>query len=156
MLSSATVADVMSNEVYAFAQDTSIETAARVLTERHITGAPVVTLSGRPVGVVTIADLLDPDRPRTLRDGYPLFYRITYNTLEEIGDDVPITRGQVDDVMSPFVLSIESTATIAEAASRMIGEDVHRLLVMAAGSLIGIVTSLDLLRGFATQMRLQY
>lgn len=153
MLPHTTVSDVMTSGVYAFAQDTSIETAARVLNDRHITGAPVVTHQGRPVGVVSIADLLDPDCPITQHEGYPLFYRITDNTLEELCQDLSTSAGQVGDVMSPFVLSIESTATIAEAASRMIGEDVHRLLVMNAGSLIGIVTSTDLLRGFAMQMK---
>ena len=153
MLPHTTVSDVMTSGVYAFAQDTSIETAARVLNDRHITGAPVVTGQGRPIGVVSIADLLDPDRPIVQHDGYPLFYRITDNTLEQLEHEVAAGDGQVGDVMSPFVLSIESTATIAEAASRMIGEDVHRLLVMDAGSLIGIVTSIDLLRGFVMQMR---
>ena len=143
----------MTGDVYAFAQDTSIETAARVLSTRHITGAPVVTQKGRPVGVVAIADLLDLDRPHTLRDGYPLFYRIIDSTLEEIGGHFPVSTGQVADVMSPFVLSIESSATVAEAANRMISESVHRLLVMDSGALTGIVTSIDLLRGFAMQMR---
>lgn len=144
-----TVSDVMTIDVYAFAQDTSIDTAARILANRHISGAPVISRSGQPVGVVTMADLVDPDRPRTQRSGYPLFYRIVEDRIEEIGDDVATGEGRVADVMSPFVLSIEASATLREAAHRMIGEQVHRLLVMDGTRLVGIVSSLDLLRGLA-------
>lgn len=146
-----TVSDVMTNDIYAFAQDTSIETAARVLTTRNISGAPVISPSGKPVGVITMADLVDPDRLRTQRSGYPLFYHLTDSEIQEMGDDVLVSEGQVADVMSPFVLSIGSTATLIEASNRMISERVHRLLVMDDTRLVGIVTSLDLLRGFVMQ-----
>lgn len=153
METTRTVSDVMSHDIYAFAQDTSIETAARVLAVRHISGAPVLSASGRPVGVVTLADLVDRGRPRTQRQGYPLYYRLVDDDIEELGDSVEVSEGRVVDVMSPFVLSIESTATLAEAAHRMVGEGVHRLLVMDETRLVGIVTSLDLLRGFITRAR---
>jgi CBS domain-containing protein len=151
MMTIKTVSEVMSDDIYAFAQDTSIETAARVLTTRSISGAPVLSPSGKPVGVVTMADLVDPDRPRTQRNGYPLFYHLTDSEIEEIGDDILMNEGQVADVMSPFVLSIGSTATLIEASNRMISERVHRLLVMDDTRLVGVVTTLDLLRGFVMQ-----
>lgn len=147
------VADIMTADVYAFAQDTSLETAARVLTTRRISGAPVLDPSGRPLGVVTMADLVDPDRQATPKQGYPLFYRLVEETVEELGDHVSVSTGQVADVMSPFVLSIESSASLVEAANRMVGEQVHRLLVMDGTRLVGIVTSTDLLRGFVMLLR---
>ena len=64
-----------------------------------------------------------------------------------------MSDGQVIGAMSPFVLSIEPTETIVEAASRMIAENVHRLLVIDKGKLVGIVTSIDLLRGFVIKRR---
>lgn len=138
----------MTHEVFAFAPDTSIETAARLLATRHIGGAPVVDSQSQPLGVVTLADLVDPDRTRSERDGYPLFYRITDGHTREIGDDVNVGAGRVVDVMSPFVLSIAKSATLVDAANRMIAETVHRLLVMDDTRLAGIVSSIDLLRGF--------
>jgi CBS domain-containing protein len=145
------ISDVMTRDVFAVAPDTSIETAARLLSNRHITGAPVVSSGGKPVGVVTLADLVDPDRPRSERDGYPLFYVVGSGTVEELGEDVRVGTGRVSDVMSPFVLSIESTATLREAATRLVEEEVHRLLVMDGGKLVGIASSLDILRGMARE-----
>ncbi len=146
---SLTVAAVMTREVYAVAPDTSIETAARLLATRHISGAPVVNGSGCPVGVISVADLIDPDRPRTDREGYPLFYRLTDGTPDEIGDGGAHADGQVSDVMSPFVLSVNAGCSLVEAARLMIAEQVHRLLVMEGRRLVGIVSAIDLLRGFA-------
>jgi len=141
------VADVMTRDMFAVAPDTSLETAARLLATHHIHGLPVVD-GVRPLGLVTLTDLADPDRNQSDSNGYPLFYRIKDGTLTEIGDDAVIRAGCVSDVMSPFVLSIESTASLVEAARRMIADDVHRLLVMEENELIGIVSAVDLLRGF--------
>ncbi len=148
------VADVMTKELYAVAPDTSVDTAARLLSQRHITGMPVVDNGGRAIGVVTLADLVDPDRARSDENGYPLFYRMTEGDVARVGDDVTSDNGRVVNVMCPFVLSISAAATIVNAANRMVGEGVHRLLVMDGGELVGIVTTTDLLRGFAMMHRI--
>jgi len=145
------VHDVMTRDVYAVSPDTSLDTAARLLASRRITGAPVVGHDGKAIGVVSLADLVDPDRPRGLLDGYPLFYRLNDGGVEEIGEAAGVAPGRVADVMSPFVLAIESSATLEIAAERMLEDRVHRLLVMENTQLIGIVTSMDLLRGFVRE-----
>jgi CBS domain-containing protein len=145
------VHDVMTRDIYAVAPDTSLETAARLLTSLHVTGAPVVGPGGKPVGVVTLADLVDPDRERGAHPGYPRFYRLTDGDLEEVGEAASVGPGCVADVMSPFVFGIEASAPLTVAAERMLEDGVHRLLVLEHTRLIGIVTSMDLLRGFVTQ-----
>ena len=144
-----TIETIMTREIYAVAPDTSIETAARLLTTRHIGGAPVVTSHGKPVGVISLFDLVDPDRGRSQRNGHPMFYLLTEGHSVTLGDDIDLTGGRVADVMSPFVLSIEASSTLREAAKLMVRENVHRLLVMDQGQLVGIVTTTDLLRAFA-------
>lgn len=141
------VATVMTRELFAVGPDTSIETAARLLTARHIGGAPVVDRRGKPLGVISLFDLVDPDRPRTRRFGHPLFYRIHDGRPEMLGDDVEVDRGEVADVMSPFVLSIDAGATLRAAGQLMLDENVHRLLVLDGERLVGIVTTTDVLRG---------
>ena len=143
-----TVADVMTRDIYAVAADTSLVTAARVMTTKRITGCPVVASSGKPIGVVTLADLADPDRDRSDRDGYPLYYRVEHGHRLEISDGADVVAGRVADVMSPFVLSIHATAPLVQAGRVMLNDGVHRLLVVNRGTLVGIVTATDLLRGF--------
>ena len=147
------VRSVMTTEVYAVAANTSLETAARIMAAQHIRGMPVVR--GRtPIGVVSVTDLADPDRARSSDEGYPMYYRFAGGgEILTMGDDAEVVyggggEGRVADVMSPFVLSIEASATLAQAGNLMLAENVHRLLVCEGTDLVGIVTSTDLLRAF--------
>lgn len=138
------VLDVTTRDVYTLAPETTLDAAARLLARHHISGAPVVGATGRPIGVVSLADLVDPHRPRA---GYPAYYRGD-GGVPAPGADGAAHAGCVADVMSPFVLAIEASASLSAAAQRMLDDGVHRLLVMHDAQLVGIVTSLDLLRGF--------
>jgi CBS domain-containing protein len=140
--------DFMTRDVFAVGPDTSLETAARMLAQRRISGAPVID-NGRVVGVVSASDLVDPDADVSGIPGYPLYYRVMDGLAEEIGDDVRVRPGRVSEVMTTSVVSIAGDATIVEAANRMLQLGVHRLLVLRGdGELAGVVTTVDLLRAF--------
>ena len=141
------VSDLMTREVFAMASETSIETAARLLSSEGISGAPVISADGKPIGVVTLADLADPDRTRSKQQGSPLFYILQGPELEELGDFSHRGEGRVDEVMSKEVLSIDSSAELKEAGLMLVENSVHRLLVIDEGKLVGILSSLDVLRG---------
>jgi CBS domain-containing protein len=142
------VSDFMSRDVFAVGPDTSLETAARMLAQRRIGGAPVID-KGRVVGVISASDLVDPDTDVSGVPGYPLYYRVMDGLAEEIGDDVHVRPGRVSEIMTPSVVSIAGDATIVEAARRMLQLGVHRLLVLRGDNeLAGVVTTVDLLRGF--------
>jgi predicted transcriptional regulator len=145
-MSELRVRHVMTREVVAVAPDTSLLTTARLFAVRHITGAPVIDKDGRPVGVVTQTDLVDPERDRTSRPGKSVYYHVTGRTTAMHGDDAVSPDGVVADVMSPFILAVDPEATLLDAARRMVVDDVHRLLVLEDGKLAGIVTSMDVLR----------
>jgi CBS domain-containing protein len=55
----------------------------------------------------------------------------------------------VGEIMTGDILSLPPTADIALAAERMRTADVHRLLVMERGTLVGIVSTTDLARAVA-------
>lgn len=142
------VMDVMTTDVFAVSPDTSLETAARLLAQKRISGAPVLD-KGRVVGVVSASDLVDPDADIGGIPGYPLYYRVMDGLAEEIGDHVRVRSGRVTEVMTHAVVSIPAEATIVEAASRMLQLGVHRLLVVRGeDELAGVVSTVDLLRGF--------
>ena len=70
-MSTLTVTDCMSREIFAVAPETSLEVAARLFSGRHISGAPVVDEATRAVGVLTLNDLCDPDRARVRHQRRP-------------------------------------------------------------------------------------
>lgn len=142
------VRDVMTKDLFALAPDTSLETAARMFAQRHITGAPVVNAEGETVGVISIADLVDPDRDRGNEEGYPVYYRVTDGWAAPMGDVTAVRSGRVDEVMTHAVVSTDQDNSVLDAAKVMLGAGIHRLLVTSEGQLVGLVSSTDLLRGF--------
>ncbi|HVK10545.1 MAG TPA: CBS domain-containing protein [Gemmataceae bacterium] len=151
-LYAATAAEVMTRNPVSIAADATVHEAVVFLTERQISAAPVISDSGRPVGVVTEADILRhireqaehaepaPDAKRELR----------LRTGEKLGDDefeidVPdVTR--VQDIMNPVVYSVSETIQIDEVVRQLVSRRIHRVFVVdETGSLVGVITTLDLL-----------
>lgn len=145
------VSDVMTRDLFAVAPDTSLETAARMFAQHHITGAPVVNSHGETVGVVSLADLVDPDRDRCNEEGYPVYYKVTDGWASTLGDATITRQGRVEEVMTPSVVSAEADSDILDAGRIMLEAGIHRLLVTTGGELVGIVSTTDLLRGFVKQ-----
>ncbi len=141
----------MTRDLVAVAPDTGLGTIARILTENRISGVPVVDSEGRAVGVVSVTDLIDPDRQTDSGPGFPVFYRIEDGwATPEIGQSA-VKDGRAEDVMTPLPFTVTEDATLADAARTMVEHRVHRLLVTRDGVLSGIVSTLDLLRGYSSE-----
>jgi len=142
------VSDVMTKQVFAVGPGTSIETAARLLAQKRVSGAPVVLADGEVVGVVSISDLVDPDRDRGDAIGDAHYYLLTNGAAEEFGDPTVPREGTVEEIMTLSVLSIEPERSILEAGRRMVGLGVHRMLVVNDRKLLtGIISVIDIVRG---------
>lgn len=143
------VGELMTRDVVAVAPETSVETAARLLSQHGISGAPVVATSKKPIGVISLFDLVDVDRPLPRHTGYPMFYRIGPQWSTQWAADVTTKGGRVEEVMTPSVVTIDEHATLFEATTKLLELGIHRLLVTDEGGvLVGMVSAIDLLRGF--------
>ncbi len=150
MSAKRTVDSIMTREIIAFAPETSVVTAARILATRHIGGAPVIDDNGAPVGVVTLTDLADPDRARSDEEGQSLYYHIVDGEIDAKGTTTLDNQreGIVSDVMSPYVFSVAPATGLIEAMRLMVSDNIHRLMVCEGRQLVGIVSSMDMLRAF--------
>ena len=150
------VKDVMNADIMTVADDMTTDGLVRYLTEREISGAPVVDNQGHVVGVVSMTDigrlLAEPsDYESPLSSS---FYLDTGNdmTLEDLGQRFVEERTvTVREVMTPVVHQVPATASVTEAARIMIERHIHRLVVTEGREPVGIITSLDLLRVVAEQ-----
>jgi predicted transcriptional regulator len=148
------VKDVMSPDVMTVADEMTTGELARYLTEREISGAPVVDSQGHLIGVVSMTDIgrymAEPSESESSRG--VAFYRDSAEdvTLEDLGQHyVEQSAATVRDVMTPVIHQVPVTATVAEAARVMIREHIHRLVVTQGRQPVGIITSMDLLRAIA-------
>ncbi len=119
------VKNLMTRGVFAVVENTAIASAAQLLSDQKISGAPVVCKDGRPVGMLCLRNLADPACP---------------------------SEGVVADIMSRRVVCIDSSASLREAADLMVTESLHQLLVIEDERMVGILTALDILPGLLRQL----
>ena len=142
-----TVTDCMTREIFAVAPDTSLEVTARLFSNHHISGAPVVDDEGRGVGVVTLYDLADPDRKRGAGMGSSTCYKLKSGIVDRFDGGSVTMPGRADDVMTAFVVQVPADMPVREAMRLMVTDGIHRLFVHDENkNIAGIVTTMDVLR----------
>ncbi|WP_437515656.1 CBS domain-containing protein [Sorangium sp. So ce1099] len=147
------IADIMTRDVLCVRPEVTVDELAALLVGHEISGVPVVDAEGRPVGMVSRADVLRAAQERgdteesqrvTLQpdDIAPLDIEQGFHVYEPI-------KTTARDIMTPVVLQVHESASIRQAASLMAYEGVHRLAVTSDdGKVVGILSSLDVLRWF--------
>ena len=139
--------DVMQHELVTVHASDPLREVERVLLEAQISGVPVVDDDGRVLGVVSMRevvsryasdrDLLEHAFDDPIEDSEPTpFLR---------PDDEPCAGG----VMSTDLVTVAPETPLATVACRMVDGALHRALVLDRGRLLGIVTTMDVLRAVA-------
>jgi CBS domain-containing protein len=144
------VQDVMTQDVLSITKFESIMQVADILTEKNISGLPVVDKDNRVLGIITQADILSMvgvRREHTFKD---LLKHMLGEALPErrIGD-------HVGDIMTSPALTIKPDANIAEAVRIMEEKRIRRLTVADdKNKLIGIITRADILKAVIKKIKL--
>lgn len=133
--------DIMTREVVSAAPDLTVRDAMELLSERHVSGAPVVD-GGKVVGIVSATDLLD--LLADLNDTTP---SLTFRRRK--GRTTPLEDVTVDEVMTRKVHSLPPDCLVDEAAVLMGEKQIHRVLVMQGDVLLGIVSTSDVAKAVA-------
>ncbi len=146
-----TAADVMTREVATVDPDWPIDRLMEFLSDRSISGAPVVAADGEPIGVVSLTDIarngVASERATADIDTYGLESLERRVAREEVGRFHVDAEAQttVRDIMTPVVFAVEESASVQEVAAMMTTGRIHRVFVKRDGKLTGIISSMDLL-----------
>jgi CBS domain-containing protein len=120
--SDALVADIMSSRVLCVTEELGVEELVQVFLDENVTAVPVVDAARHPIGMITRIDLLRERRARAL----------------------------VAELMTPLAFSVTARVEVSQAAALMACEDIHQVPVVSDdGKVIGLLTSLDVLRWLA-------
>ena len=146
------VVDVMTPHVITVDPETSVQSLAKLLCERGISGVPVVDSDERLVGIVSEGDLLHRAETGTER-------RIEHRRsrwLDTVASDEDLAREyvkshgrKVKDVMTTNVISVADTMELADVATLLETKRIKRVPVLRDGKLVGIVTRANLVRALA-------
>lgn len=144
--------DIMNPDVLTVQDDMSVVELASFLTEMEISGAPVVDKEGRLLGVVSVTDIVHGNTEGIdipLEESSAKFFHGWEQrlSLEEVRQlHVESDQSRVRNIMTPTVYSVSEETTVPEIAETMISSRIHRVLVMKEDKLVGIITSLDMLK----------
>lgn len=144
------VREIMSPRVVTATPQMSLRELAQLLMRAKVSGVPVVDREGRPIGVVSKSDIID--RVENDEDAFgleKLFYRSAFGVREELREGFHIDESDettVEQLMTPLVLSVSADTPISLAARMMAWEGVHRVVVTEGGKMVGILTTMDIVR----------
>ncbi|MBO1417870.1 CBS domain-containing protein [Streptomyces sp. FH025] len=137
----ATVESVMTSPVVTVSPETGFREIVALLTEYDITGVPVLDREGRPVGVVSEADLL-----RTLAAQDDPGSLLPAPQTAQVGPGGVVTAA---DLMTAQPVCTTPDTSVVAAARMMSRHGLKRLPVLdEEGRVIGMVSRGDLLRVF--------
>jgi predicted transcriptional regulator len=152
ILRAHTAAELMTANPLSLREDVSLKEAIAFLVDRDLSGAPVIDVAGRPVGVLTQSDILIHDReevqhvdPPETEHGEPLPASWWKNFQVERVDATPVR-----DVMTPAVFCVGKDAPAWAVVENMRSLNVHRLFVVDEdGVMVGVITAMDVIRHLA-------
>lgn len=143
------VKDVMTRDVLTVTKYESILAVANILSDRNISGLPVIDKERKVLGIVTQADILS-----TLGVGREHTFKDLLKYM--LGEPLPVRRmgDIVGDIMTAPALIIKSEASIAEAVKVMDERKIRRLIVVDDSMvLIGIITRADILKAVIRKLQ---
>ncbi len=114
--------DIMTRKVCTIHPEASAQEAAQILSEKRISGLPVVDADDKIVGIVTEADIIS----KVSRDGL-----------------------RVSDIMSYEVISVQEETPVNEIATLLTERKIKRVPVVSGDKLVGIVSRGDIVHAVA-------
>jgi CBS domain-containing protein len=140
---------IMTKDCISVTPHTTIEEAAKIMLQTHISGLPVLDEAGTLVGVVSESDFLRRSEIGTGRKR-PAWLQFFLGPGKAAADFVRERGRRVEDVMTPDPITVDEETPLEELVSLMEKNDIKRLPVMSGKILKGIVTRSNLLQAVAS------
>ncbi|HEY6400332.1 MAG TPA: CBS domain-containing protein [Blastocatellia bacterium] len=122
--------DVMVKDVITVAESTPLKDVARMFVEKKITGAPVVNDKGALTGVISETDII--------------------RKTTSIGAWSPST---VSQIMTKPAVTVSPDETLQRVCEMMYNRRIHRVVVAEGAQIKGILTTMDILRAIAMNLK---
>ena len=143
---------IMTKPVITVAPDATILDAANIMLRRHISGLPVVDVTGKLVGIVSEGDFIRRGEIGTgRRRGRWLNFIL--GPGKSASDFVHEHGRKIAEVMTPSPVTITEDTPLAEVADLMERKNIKRLPVVRGDDVVGMLTRANLLQAVASLAR---
>ena len=140
---------IMTKDCIIVTPHTTIEEAAKIMLQTHISGLPVMDDAGRLVGMVSESDFLRRSEIGTGRKR-PTWLQFFVGPGKAASEFVHERGRKVEDIMTPDPITVDEETPLEELVRLMEKNDIKRLPVMSGRMLKGIVTRSNLLQAVAS------
>lgn len=153
--------DLMSEKVVCVKPETPVHDLIKILVKNRIHGVPVVNKEGKLVGVVSKTDIVEYDKTVDKKQKTGVrhsFYsddggngngKLT-KALDASVKVKDLGKATVKDIMTPRVITAQTTDTVDRLAKIMYDEKIHRVVILEKGRVAGVVSTLDILHAVST------
>lgn len=139
---------LMSHPVRRLTTGATVRDAAAFLLRWGISGAPVVDIHGRPVGVFTLNDIARHVQSRIAERSLE-----TRESIPEVSPFEGLEEARVAQFMTQGIVMVFPEATIQEVVRSMVSQKIHRVFVISeTNELLGAITTMDILKWMDRQL----
>ncbi|MBR0683856.1 CBS domain-containing protein [Roseomonas eburnea] len=141
----------MTSDVLSIDPDDSVGIAARKLSERGVSAAPVIDAEGRLIGVISEGDLLQPFcREKQLQRAWWLRILAEGEAIPPaLVDYIRLDKRRVRDLMTSPVVTVTEDTPLPVVADLLLRHRIKRVPVLRDSRVVGIVSRADLVRALA-------
>ena len=156
------VGDIMMMTVVTISPEDTLLDASLKMSQKKVSGAPVVDEENQLLGMLSEADILRSIKTtvKTMQLIYPSLSSLGVAFKEKVSEKEvveayrDIEKMKVNEIMTKEVYSIGPDEELRSAIKKMVMNKINRLPVIDAnGKLVGIVTRGDILRGIAEESK---
>lgn len=146
--------DIMSVDVITVNKDTTVEEIAHLLSDKSISGVPVVDEQNRVIGIVSQKDLLykdiEPHFPPVVEIlGGLIFLKSVRQYNEELRK---LVATKAEEIMTRKVVTVGEDTEVERIAELMIQKDINRIPVVKDNRLVGIISRADVVKYIAKKL----
>lgn len=141
-------ADVMTRDVITVTLETSLRELARILSEKHINGVPVVDDEGDLLGVVCESDLVNQNKPLHIPTVFVILDSVIplENPWRVEKEFKRLTATTVGDIYSHPAVTVALDTDLSEVARIMAEKKIYTIPVVDRGKIVGVLGKADVIR----------
>lgn len=127
--------EIMKTDVYAIDMDAELFDVLRLITEKGVSGVPVVNGDGKPVGFISDGDII-----RFMASEHPLV--VNPSSFIEIDFDSKLRalmKRKVKEIAKKRVITVDSDDSLSNICGVMVENHIKKAPVMSDGKMVGII-----------------